>query len=215
VNNVLRGKWLRFVLVVLVLAIPLALLLSRAFGGFVRDVIAAPFVYLVWLARIYIRTVPHALFWGALVLFGLGLAITSIVSAGVSAGGDEGWREGAEVGRGRKGQVEQLATQIELAAESDYFRNRLAQRLREVMLQSMDYEDPYRFGEIEHALDAVEAPPEVRAFLDEQRRLTSPSRPNGLIAWLKARFWGLDEVSSTHADLEDVVRFLEERLEVL
>lgn len=209
-----RRVWL--VVLVVLLAIPLALLLSRVSGGLVVDVIVAPFVYLAWIGRLYLRTVPPTLFWGALLAFGLVLAVINIlIAVGGARGRETGHREGSAVDQAYAGQVRQLTSQIHFAARSAYFRRRLAQRLGEVVLRSMDYEGPYGRVHVERGLEALDAPPDVRAFLLEGEQLMSSSRPTGLIAWLKRRLRRREGPNSSVAELERVVRFLEDRLEVL
>jgi hypothetical protein len=215
VRSLLKKRWFRLLILVLVLAIPLAFLLSRAFGGFVRDVVAAPFLYLLWLVRIYVRAVPHTLFWGGLLLLGMGLAVTSIL---VGAGGQGRRGRGSEEEEARQiylGQVEQLTTHIQFAARSEYFRSRLSQRLGSILLQALDHGRRYREEEVEQALDALEAPPRVRAFFGDGKRVTQRSRAVGLLARLRARLRGGEVVPAPDVNLEDVVRFLEDRLEVL
>ena len=213
-RSLLQKRWFRILGLVVVLAIPLAFLLSRAFGGFVRDVVAAPFLYLLWLGRLYVRTVPHALFWGALLLLGLGLAVTSML---VGAGGQIRRDRGSGQGEARRfyvGQVKQLTTHIEFAGRSEYFRNRLRGRLRSIVLQALDYGRGYREEEVERALNALEAPPEVRAFFADGKQRTRRSQVGGLLARVRARLRGGEVISASRVNLEGVVRFLEDRLEV-
>lgn len=208
----------RFWLVILVvlLAIPLALLLARFSGGFVRDVITAPFVYLAWIGRLYLRTVPPALFWGALLVFGFALAAINILVAVGGVGRREtGYQEGSALDQPYSSPVERLTSQIHYAGRSAYFTRRLAQRLGEVILRSLDYEEPYGRTQIERALETLDAPPDIRAFLCEGEALISRSRRVGLLAWLKRRLQGRETSRAPIAKLERVVRFLEERLEVL
>ncbi len=208
-----RPLWL--LALVVLLAVPLAFLLSRTFGVVVRDIVAVPILYLGWIGRLYLRTVPQALFWGALLLFGLVLAITNVLIAlGGLGEGERGYQQGMGVNQVYIGRVKELTSQIHFAARSAYFRRRLAQRLGRLILKSLDYEEPYGPAKVEQGLEALDAPPEVRAFLQEGEQLISPSRP-GLIVWLRRRLRGRQEVGAPDLELERVVQFLEERLEVL
>jgi hypothetical protein len=204
------------VVLVVLLAIPLTVLLSRAFGGFARDVVVVPILYLLWVVRLYISAVPQILFWGALVLFGIAVAVTSILVDVGGAGGRGGrFQEGAALRQGYSGEVRRLVSQIRFAERSTYFRRHLAQRLGKLMVRYLDYGEQYRPAQIERALDALDAPPEIRAFLREGKQVISRSRPAGLIAWLRRRLWGAREAGVPDLDIEQVVRFLEDRLEVL
>lgn len=209
-----RGLWV--VALVLLLAIPLALLLSQISGDFVRDVVAAPFLYLAWIVRVYVRTIPRTLFWGALLLFGLALALTNILIAlGRSGAEGAGSSQDLNFEQSYTGQVKHLTSQIRYASRSTYFRRRLSQRLGRLILRSLDVEEPYGRAKVEQGLEALDAPPEVRAFLREGERLISPSRRVGLVAWLLRRLRGANSAEDPSPELKRVVRFLEERLEVL
>jgi hypothetical protein len=208
-------RWVWLVVLVLLLAIPLALLLSRVSGGLVRDAVAVPMLYLAWIGRLYLRTVPQALFWGALLLFGLVVAITNVlVAVGDLRGRRDGRRGERALGYVGTGPVKQLASQVRFAARSAYFRRRLAQRLGRLILRSLDYGERYRRAQVERGLDALDAPPNVRAFLREGEDLIAPSRPVGLVARLRHRLWGGQGEGAPNPDLEQVIEFLENRLEV-
>jgi hypothetical protein len=208
-------KWLRLLALVLLLAVPLVFLLSRLAGDLVRDAVAFPLAYLGWVARVYLDSVPQALFWGALLLFGLALAITNLLVAIGPAGGDgRGSHPFVELGRVHPGRVRQLTSQIRFASRSPYFRRRLAQQLGRVLLQSIDYGDQYNPEEIERVLEALDAPMEVRSFLREGKHLVAPSRPRGLRAWLRRWLAANERLSAPLRQLERVVQFLEERVEV-
>jgi hypothetical protein len=216
--GLLKDKTLRLAALILLVAVPLAFLLFRVFGGFVRDVITVPFLYIIWFARLYVRAVPQTLFWGALLLFGLGLALTSLLVGSGGAGRRIEESEGSESSDPiYPGRVKQLASQIHFAGRSSYFRSRLTQRLRVLMLQSLDRRAGYAPVEMERALDELDAPPHMRAFFREERGLTPPSRPMGLLARLKVRLRG-DEAGAmgvARTELEHIVQFLEGRLEGL
>jgi len=177
-----------------------------------------PFLYVIWFGRLYLRAVPRTLFWGALLLFGLGLAITSLLvgTAGAGKGGEES-EEREAFGLIYPGRVRQLASQIHFAGRSPYFKIRLAQRLRALVLESLDRGSRHTPVEFERALDELDAPPRIRAFLQEEKRLTSLSRSVGLLNRLKARFLGGSGKAAgiSRADLEHVVQFLEDRVEGL
>jgi hypothetical protein len=214
VNLSLKRKRLWLLALVLLLAVPLAFLLSRVFGGFVRDVVAVPILYLVWLGQLYLGIVPRVFFWGAFLLFGLALAITSMLVSPDGPGTDSGGAQrAAEIEYVTPGHVEQLASHINFVTRSTYFRRRLAQRLGRLMLQSLGYGEQYGPSRLERGLDALDAPPEIRAFLREGRQLILPSRPAGIIAWLTRLLQGPERPSASGLALEHTVRFLEDRLE--
>lgn len=213
--NVLRNERVRLVAVALLLAILLTFLLAQIFGGAVRDIVALPLVYLAWIGRLYLRTIPRALIWGALLLFGLVMALSRALiaqSEGRTRTADV--RAAMEAPGGLAGKVGRLASQIRFARRSAYFRQRLAQRLGRLILRATDRGERYGPKQVERALDALDAPPEIRAFFSEGEQGTTPSRRVGPFGWLRRRLRGDDEGPSS-ASLEQVVQYLEDRLEVL
>lgn len=207
-------KGFRLALIVLVLAIPLALLLSRVAGGFVRDVVAAPFLYLAWIARVYLRTVPRTLFWGGLLLFGLALALmNALVALGGDPGSGTGARELPAIESNYTGKVSRLTSQIRFAERSTYFRRRLAKRLGGLILRSMDRSERYSLAEVERALDELGAPRQIRGFLREAGGPIPPAQRVGLIAWLRGHLLGRPGAGVHGLDLDELVQFLEDRLE--
>jgi hypothetical protein len=205
---------LKLLALAVLLAVPVALLIGRFFGGFVREALAVPFLYLSWIARVYARTVPRSLLWGALLLFGVALAVTNVV---VVLGRDKGYRSEAalELESGYADTVEQLRSQIRFAGRSLYFRRSLAKRLGRLVLRSRDHGDQYRPAEMHHVLHDLDAPPAVHQFFRESENLTEPTRGAGWRIWV-GRLLGIHRGEyAPPDDLGDVIAFLEDRLEVL
>lgn len=199
---------------VVLLAIPVAWLIARFLGDFVRDALALPFLYLSWIGRVYVRTVPRTLFWGALLLFGVALAVTNVVIALGKEGGRDPEMD-LELHPGYADAVQQLTTQIRFAGRSLYFRRSLAKRLGRLILRSRDSGDQYRPAEIQRALRDLDAPPTVHRFFQDGEALEPPSGRARWLSWLRRRLWAQEELYAPPEDLEDVIRFLENRLEVL
>ena len=198
---------LRLAALVLLLAMPLALLLSRVWGGLVRDLIAVPFVYLTWIARVYLGTVPRALLWGALLLFGLLVALGSMRVRGSGEGQ-------VPIQNSHRGNVRELTSQIRFAGQSEYFKRRLAQRLGTLITKGLDYGEHYKPESVRRGLDTLDAPPKIRSFFLEGEQLIVPSRSFSLVERLQQRFQPDTTTAASDPDLEEAVRFLENRLEV-
>ena len=209
-------KWLRLVFLVLLVATPLVIVLSWLSESFVRDAIAVPLLYAAWIVRLYLRTVPRTLFWGALLIFGVALAATNVLAAlGSRVGRDRPARGLAGIDSGYSGKVTRLTSQIRFAARSAYFKRQLARRLGRLILRSLEHEGPYSPEEVERGLDALDAPPEIRAFLREADEQAHCSQPAGFIAWLRERLRRRGGVGIREPDLDEIVEFLEDRLEAL
>lgn len=207
---------LQLAALVTLLTIALTLLIARLSGGFVRDLVAVPFLYLAWIARVYVRTIPRTLFWGGLLLFGVALALTNAV-IGLSKRGEEAeeWARGSGLQESYTHEVRQIASQIRFAGRSAYFSRRLAKRLGGLLVQAVDNGEYYRAVEIQRRLDALDAPPEVRMFFAEAEELVPASRSAGPLARLRRRLFGPTDSEASLENLERTVQFLEDRLEVL
>lgn len=201
---------------ILLLTLPLALLLSHAAGGVVRDLLVWPFLYLTWVARLYVGAVPHALFWGGLLLFGLALVIADVLLAQRRTGtGDIERPTSAKAYPRYDGPVSQLAGQIRNTARSAYFRGTLARHLGRLALQIEGDGEAPKPANIQRALDGLEAPADVRAFLREGERPISLHWRGGLMAVLRRRLRAVAGDEAAPDDLRRTVRYLEDRLEDL
>lgn len=199
---------------VVLLTIPVAWLMAHFLGGFISEALAVPFLYLGWIARVYVRTVPRPLFWGGLVLFGVALAATNVVIA-VGRDGDHEPEPDPNLRAGYADTIKQLTSQIRFARRSLYFRRSLAKRLGRLILRSRGDDDQFRPIEIQRALSDLEAPPAVqRFFSDDGENLVAPSHPAGWLTRLRAHWRSHQRGHAPPDDLEDVIRFLEDRLEV-
>lgn len=198
---------------IVLLAMPVAWLIARFFGGFVREALAIPFLYLTWIVRVYVRTVPRTLFWGALLLFGVALAVTHVVIT-LDRDGRHDSKADLERHPGYADTVQQLTLQIRFAGRSLYFRRSLAKRLGRLILRSRDNVDPWRPAEIQRALRDLDAPPKVHEFFRDGDDLVPSSRRTRWIIWLRRRLGAQEERYAPPDALEDVIRFLEDRLEV-
>ena len=206
---------LRLTVLVIMLAFPIALLLAWLRDGAIRDLIALPFLYMAWLARVYVRSVPRPLFWGGLLIFGVVLAVINVLTALHRRRGDDDPVLDAELRPDYRGKVRQLTSQIRFAARSLYFKRSLAKRLGRLILESRDYGGQYQPAELGRTLDALGASEDVRRFFEDGEELVPSSRRAGVLLWFQRRLRSRDRASAPPSDLEKVVQFLEDRLEVL
>lgn len=208
-------RWTGLMALILLLAVPLALVLSRALGTVVRDLVAVPLLYAAWLGRLYARAVPRIFLWAGLLLFGFLLAIVS----GLAAAGDRGKRR-PRLRRGTKttgpydAPVGRLALQIQAAERSAYSRKRLARRLGGLALQVLGHRELYRLAEIDRRLDALDAPLEIRRLVAWADHGSSPAARLGFLAQLWNRLTSVvNNEKMVHDEVERAVECLEEELE--
>jgi hypothetical protein len=213
--------WNRRILALLLAVLaPLALLLMLSLRGFVRETILIPLSYAVWIAGIFIRSTPQAVFWGLLVAVGLILAIRSLWVVGPPpATAGEG-----EVRVPRRQRVGFWIFQVYLAREG-YARVRFADFFSRLALETLAFREGVTPAEAEARLQEgeLETTPEVLAFL-RIRRLASSAEEGNLFGWLAHRFkvWiasldgrgnGRRRLSSEN-ELEKALSYLEDQLEV-
>lgn len=203
-------KRLLLVGLTLLLAIPLTILFLRDLRGFVRDFIVAPLLYILWLARLFLQSVSQSLFWAIFLTFALVTIVRSLI------GYKERMQTTHKTEKGHQGQIQELARKIELAEQSNYFQYQIARRLGELIVKMVSHSKQRTPEQIEHALDELEAPPEVEAYLQTHALRTSvpPSKRIPSFARLVRLLRGNAQPAPPDADLESVVQFLEDRLGV-
>jgi hypothetical protein len=190
---------------ILLLAIPLVLMLRN----FARDVLLEALGRLLWVGRVLLESVAQEVWWFYFLVFALLVALRSLFKGGMRL------RKAREAKMKQRGQIEILASWIQHAVLGDYFKRRLAQHLGQLTLEVLDYEEKISPVQLGQRLSEgnLDLPPEILALL--QTELTpNASEPAGLLAGLRAGLQPGEQTSTPNVELERVVRFLEDRLEV-
>ena len=182
---------------ILLLALPLALLLRRL----ARDVVAGQLLRLLWAGRLLLNSVPQVLAWGALVAIVTGVAVGSLLKNRTAA------RPAKPIEFPTEGRLATLAELVQRSAKSDFARWRLAQHLTELALDGLVYTVQADHKEARRRLreGEIDAPPQVRAYLQAGTRL----------AFTRSARVVSHSVQQTElqADPDQVVSFLEQQLE--
>jgi hypothetical protein len=111
------------------------------------------------------------------------------------------------------GRVRTLLLWVRREPGSSYFRQRLAHHLARLAMELQAYCQKRTSGRFGWQLDDLDAPPEVRAYLQAgmtPSTLSSLGSIARFVRWLRPRRTG----PSRDFDLESVVQFLEDQLEV-
>jgi hypothetical protein len=198
-----RIAWL--LLLVLVLAIPLAFLLQDPVG----EGLAAELLRLFWAVRLLYESLPQLPIWIAFLIFALIAAAGSLFLNGTPG------PEAAPPRPEPRGPVQVLSRWIRRAAEGEYFRWRLAQHLGAVTRQVLAYQgyvDPEEL-EVRLRTGRLDLPPTVLDYLQARRRTWVP-RPMSLLSRLRQRLRLGAGPQPPDPALESVVAFLEEQMEV-
>jgi hypothetical protein len=181
----------------------LTVILALALPDLTREAIVVPIWYAIWIGQLLFHAIPQAILWALLFTIALVVAVRSLLKR-------PQFEEKPEIEPIYTGQVHVLLRWIH-QEERDYFKHRLAQHLGRLTLETLAYRKRLTLMEIRPLMGSMDAPPEVRAYL--QAGLTPmPPRPGGLLSRL-LRSLGLRRATSP-LDLhpEIVVQFIERQL---
>jgi hypothetical protein len=179
----------------------IAILLAPLIRNFIRDVVVIPLLYLVWIGRIVFDTIPQTAFWGCFLVIALLMAAASLLKQRESPSRIR------EVKTVQLGRVETWAKLIRQAAQEDYYQWRLAQPLRELIVETLAHEARLTSKQIKQRLrdEQLDLPAEIHAYLQASlKSLSHLSAP-------RFRFRSSRRASPLNLDPESVVQFLEER----
>ncbi len=190
---------------VLLLAIPLVLVL----GDFARKAIAVPLLYILWIGRLLLNSIPQLPFWALL------LAVALVVAGASLVGRKKPKRKASKEETDYEGRVRVLTRWIHHAAEGgDYSKWRLAQCLGQLTQEGLACRGRLDPEQVKDHLQSgeVNAPPEIQAYL--QAGLAPMSyRPAGLFSRLSHRLRLSAQTFPIDLDPERAVQFLEDQLE--
>jgi hypothetical protein len=165
----------------------------------------------IFVGNLVLGFFPQPLLWSLFLAVVLLIAVKSLA------------RRKEQAAQGRRkleviypGRVRALLRWIQNANEGIYFKQRLAQHLGKLTVEARAYRERFAPGSIKQRLDRLDAPPEIRAYL--QAGLVPFAQPStGPLSFLRRLFkrWlqPSTPVSPLDLDPERVVQFLEHQLE--
>jgi hypothetical protein len=189
------------------LVLLLTALLTFLLQDIARDWVATPLARTLQLGNLVLGAVPQIFFWMLLLMIGLLVAARSLM---------EHKKRPPSLERARvvyPGQVRTLLRWVQRETESVYFRQRLAYRLARLATELQAYRQKRTVEQLGQRLDGLDAPSEIRAYLQAGMTPSSSSDLSPLsrfARWLRPQ----RTASSLDFDLERVVQFLEDQLEV-
>jgi hypothetical protein len=189
---------------ILALSVPvLTLVLLFVLRDWVQETLVTPLLYVVWLAQLFLASVPQTLFWAVFLVLLLRVAAGSLRSGRQARLARSAYRSQAQRGR-----VQTLARWIH-STRREYFKRQLARHLGELAVQVTQPHELLSPAEISAALRSgqMDAPPEILAYF--QAGLDTYSRPVSLFSRLARIFGKQAPASPLDHELEQVVQFLE------
>jgi hypothetical protein len=169
-----------------------------------------------WLARAYgtirtyYQTIPQPVLWMVLIGVGVLIAVRSLLP-------DERWSPEEERLPVSRGRVQTLRLWIRQAATEIYFDRRLARHLGKLALDIQSHTSGQRIasGSTRRRLETLDLPPHVREYMKSglEPMTAGKPEPRGL-SWLVSLFRPPESRPAPDTDLEEIVRLLEDQLEV-
>ena len=230
----------RILVLLLAPSVLLVATLTLILRDWVRDAIVTPILFILWLGGLLIKSTPQWVFWGVFLVMALLILANSL---GTRKRPDQNVGK-AEPGRPRRERVLFWAKQIRWKARRYFSPVDNVEPLRRLVLEVVAFQERLSLTEVEQRLESgeLDVPPAIHATLMTWRAQSrraylqhgpnpEPLYPVGLWGMLKHRWadlgrWAHDWISGlaqtqSHAqpspfdaELESVVQFLEDRLEI-
>ncbi len=169
-----------------------------------------------WLARVYgtirayYRMIPQPVLWLACIGLGVIVAVKSLML-------DARWSPEARPLPASKGRVQTLRLWIRHAGSEVYFDRRLALLLGKLALEIRSHTSGQRDspGLLRERLESLDLPPHIREYMRSGLDPMVDNRPRRSgFSWLASLFRSPEIQPAPHVDLEEIVRLLEDQLEV-
>jgi len=201
-------RWKRLALAALILL--LTALLAFLLYSVMHEALAS------WLAQVYgtvltyYRMIPQPVLWMVCIGLGVMIAVKSLLL-------NERWSPEGRRPPASRGRVQTIRLWIRQAATEVYFDRRLARRLGKLALEIQSHTSGQKItsGSTRQRLENLDLPPNVREYLKSGLKPMKAGRPEPLgLSWLARLFRPPESRPVPDTDLEEIVRLLEDQLEV-
>ncbi len=197
---------------VLPVGAPLMVLLTFAVRDFIRDTLALPLSYTLWLLELVIQSIPQTWFWAAGLIVVFYIAMHSLDRERRPAPPAPPPPERVSHGR-----LAVWSERISMLLCGKYSRQRFGYFIGKLILDVVSHEERLSLRDVERRLEQgeLQLPPTVREYLFTRLKPGLSSTQTPFFTRLK-RFLGWEKPleAQLSAELESVVKFLEEQMEV-
>lgn len=183
----------------------LTVILALSLPDLTREAIVVPIWYVIWIGQLLFHAIPQAILWALLFTIALVVAVRSLLKR-------PQFEEKPEIEPISTGQVHALLRWIQ-SQEGDYFKHRLAQHLGGLTLETLAHQRRLTLREMRPLMGSLDAPPEIRAYLQAGLTPMLP-RPGGLLSRLLHGLGLRRTTSPLDLHPETVVQFVERQLGV-
>ncbi len=192
------------------LGLPLSVLLVFGLRDFVRDVLALPLSYTLWLFELIFRSIPQVWCWAGLLVAALMIALRSLERKRrppVAAP--------PQVPRVPPGHIAIWEERITMLMEGKYSRHRFGYFIGKLILDVLSLEEDLGIRDVERRLEGgeLELPPTVQQYLFARLKPGLGRTRSNL--WMRLKQWlGLEKPlpAQVNAELESVIKFLEDQI---
>jgi len=209
-------------IIALFIALVLLLVAIISFGlrDFAREFIVIPIAYAIWWIGLLVKSTPQVLFWALILFFALFITLRSLRS-----GPQTGSPVLEEVYGGARRERVSFWMILLYHGSKKYYLGRFMGFLSRLILDVLAFEGRATQSVVEKSLEKgeLDVPEEVRAFVMAGRLPETP-RHTGFFRRIIQRFIGppkqgaeeshLIQITSSEENLEKVLIFLEDQLEV-
>ena len=201
-----RRRRLVLVTLILLLTVMLAVLLY----GVMREALAPWLAQVYGTIRTYYRTIPQPALWMVCIGLGVLIAVRSLLL-------NEKWSLEGRRPPASRGRVQAIRLWIRQAATEVYFDRRLARHLGRLALEIQSHTSGQKLtsGSTRRRLETLDLPPHVREYMKSGLDPMTVERPESRgLSWLARLFRPPESRPTPDTDLEEIVRLLEDQLEV-
>jgi hypothetical protein len=185
----------------IVLIVLAAILFAPLCRTFVREVVIIPFLYIFWIGKFFIDTIPQAVIWFSFVAILFSILVFSFVGKRPVP------RRGPPPAQTTQSRTGAWLKLIEQAGQDDYFKWRLGQRLQKLAIRQLAHQNNETVRDTRNQLrkGTLDLPVEITEYFQASLQpLGNLSRPG---RW---KFWHSRSPSPLDLDPNVVVTFLEQ-----